>query len=71
MCAVARRSIKAVPAAAAGLLPSDTSRAALSPQKRDQLDHVVQQQRTAGDQGNAADDHAGGFDAIRQLLAAI
>ena len=54
---VARTSIKAVPAAAAGfgLLPSP---APLSPQKRDQLDHVVQQQRAAGDQGNAADDHA-------------
>jgi hypothetical protein len=59
---VARKSIKAVPAAVAGvrLLPSP---APLSPQKRDQLDHVVQQQRAAGDQGNAADDHAGGFDA--------
>jgi hypothetical protein len=59
-CAVARISIKAVPAAAAGvrLRPSP---APLSPQKRDQL--VVQQQRAAGDQGNAADGHAGGFDA--------
>ncbi len=49
-CAVARISIKTVPAAAAGvrLRPSPAS---LSPQKRDQLDHVVQLQRAAATRG--------------------
>ena len=57
-CAPSLGKIKAVPAAAA--LPSP---APFSPQKRDQLDHVEQQQRAAGDQGTAADDDAGGLDA--------
>ncbi len=61
-------SIKAVPAAAAGvslLLPP----AALSPQQLHELDGVVQQQRAAGDERDAADYNAGGFHAGGRVLA--
>ena len=56
------QSINAVIAAAAtaGLLRSPTP---LSPQKKNELGQVVQQQHAAGDEWNAADDNAGGFDA--------